>query len=41
MKTSVEAFEAIGPIAIKALAFAAGLAVFVPLLLAFAAPLTV
>lgn len=33
-----EKFEALGPLALKAVAFLAGLAVFLPLLAAFAAP---
>lgn len=33
-----QTFEVLGPLAVKALAFAAGLAVFAPLLAAFVAP---
>lgn len=40
MPASLLTFEVIGPLAVKFLAFAAGVAVFVPLLLAFAAPFT-
>lgn len=38
MSSFPQTFEVIGPLAVKALAFAAGLAVFAPLLAAFAAP---
>lgn len=38
MNTYAQAFEVFGPVALKALALAAGCAVFVPLLAAFAAP---
>jgi hypothetical protein len=38
MKTFTQACEVLGPVAVKTLALIAGIAVFVPLLAAFAAP---
>lgn len=38
MSSLLLTFEVLGPLALKVLAFAAGLAVFAPLLAAFAAP---
>lgn len=38
MSSFPQTFEVLGPLAVKALAFAAGFAVFAPLLAAFAAP---
>ena len=38
MSSFPQTFEVIGPLAVKALALTAGLAVFMPLLAAFAAP---
>ena len=38
MKTFTPSFEFLGPVAVKALAIVAGVAIFAPLLAAFAAP---
>ncbi len=38
MSCKQESLECLGPLAVKAIAFLAGVAVFVPLLAAFAAP---
>ena len=39
MANTTQIIEAVGPVALKVVAFAAGLAVFAPLLAAFVAPL--